>query len=171
MRKIKIVTASCIGLFYFNVFLFSQNTVTPTSTHKMDTPQLEFVCELIVTVGKPQQVGETGMGTRKIIPILGGTFKGPKMQGIIIPGGADWQLINKDGIAEIDARYTLQTDDSTLIYVSNKGIRVASEDVLKKLSNGEQVSLDEYYFSCWKTYIGRFNARCNSRRSNSKNDC
>lgn len=146
MKKIKTIIACCIGLFYFPVFLFSQNNVTTTSTHKMDTPQLEFVCELTVTVGKPLQVGETGMGTRKIIPILGGTFKGPAMQGIIIPGGADWQLINKDGVAEIDARYTLQTDDGTLIYISNKGIRVASAEVLKKLSDGEAVAPDEYYF-------------------------
>lgn len=112
----------------------------------MDQPQLEFVCELIVHVGAVQLIGDTGTGTRRIIPLLGGTFIGTVMRGVILPGGADSQLIKKDGVADIDARYSLQTDDGALIYISNKGIRVASEDVLTKLSNGEQVNPDTYYF-------------------------
>ncbi len=112
----------------------------------MDQPQLEFVCELTVNVGTVQLIGDTGTGTRRIIPLLGGTFNGPALRGIILPGGADSQLIKKDGVADIDARYCLQTDDDALIYISNKGIRVASEDVLTKLSNGEQVDPDTYYF-------------------------
>jgi hypothetical protein len=146
MKKIKTIVVCYIGLCCFPVLLFSQNNVTTNTDKKMDAPKLEFVCELTVNVGKPQQVGETGTGTRKIIPLLGGTFKGPNMHGIILPGGADWQLIRKDGVAEVDARYTLQTDDSVLIYISNKGIRVASEEVLKKLANGEVVNPDTYYF-------------------------
>lgn len=112
----------------------------------MDTPQLEFVCEIKVHVAKPQEIGDTGTGTRKIIPLLGGAFKGPKMQGTILPGGNDWQLIKKDGVAEVDARYTLQTSDGVLIYLWNKGLRIASEEVLKKLANGESVDSNEYYF-------------------------
>ena len=35
----------------------------------------------------------------------------------VLPGGADWQVLRDDGIAELEARYTLRTDDAALIYV------------------------------------------------------
>ena len=144
--KTTITIIGRIVLLCFPIFVFSQNNIAANTTEKTVAPKLEFVCELTVSIGKAQQVGETGTGTRRIIPIRGGTFKGPHMEGNVLPGGADWQLVTKDGIAYVDARYTLQTDDSTLIYISNKGIRVASEEVLKKLSNGEVVDPDAYYF-------------------------
>lgn len=141
--KTAFIIIICAAIFFcLPLFALAQNDSTKISA----APKLEFVCELTVSIGKAQQVGETGMGTRRIIPILGGTFRGPNMQGIILPGGADWQLITKDGIANVEARYTLQTDDSTLIYISNKGIRVASQEIVKKINNGEVVSPDAYYF-------------------------
>jgi hypothetical protein len=48
-------------------------------------------------------VGETSHGTRRIIPITGGNFEGPKMKGEILDGGADWQIIRKDGGSELEA--------------------------------------------------------------------
>ena len=145
-RMMAVSMLCCMGILCFGASGFSQDDKKATTASVIDSPKLEFVCELKINVGKPLQVGETTAGQRRIIPILGGTFKGPNMQGVILEGGADWQLIKKDGVAEIDARYTLQTDDSTLIYISNKGIRVASPEVLKKLSNNETVNPNEYYF-------------------------
>jgi hypothetical protein len=112
----------------------------------MNTPQLEFVCEINVKVAKPYDIGNTGTGIRKVIPLLDGTFKGPLLQGTILPGGADAQLIKENEVADISARYVLQTDDNALIYLSNTGIRIASKEVLKKLSAGETVHEDDYYF-------------------------
>lgn len=112
----------------------------------MNKPELEFVCKIEVKVGKPFDIGNTGSGTRKIIPLLGGTFDGPNMRGIIFEGGADWQMIKENDVADISARYILQTDDGALIYLSNSGIRVASKDVLKQLAAGEIVSENAYYF-------------------------
>ena len=112
----------------------------------MNTPQLEFVCEIQVNVAKPYHFGNTGAGTRKIITLLGGKFEGPTIKGIVLPGGADWQLIKDNDVADIDARYILQTDDGELIYLSNTGIRVASKDVLKQLTAGDIVNENEYYF-------------------------
>ncbi len=111
-----------------------------------EAPHLEFVCELKVNIAPALTVGETPHGTRRIIPITGGTFSGPNLKGTIINGGADWQIVRKDGTTELNALYTLQTDDGTLIYVNNKGIRVATPDVAKRIANGEQVSPDAYYF-------------------------
>ena len=43
-----------------------------------DTPQLEFVMQLRVTLGQMYSVGDTPRGKRNVIPITGGTFEGPK---------------------------------------------------------------------------------------------
>lgn len=98
--KTTINTITCSILFCFPLFAIAQNDATKITA----APKLEFVCELTASIGKAQQVGETGTGTRRIIPILGGTFKGPQMQGSILPGGADWQLVTKECIAYVDAR-------------------------------------------------------------------
>ena len=44
------------------------------------------------------------------IDILGGTVRGPKLNGRILPGGADWQIVRSDGAADIQARYTIESD-------------------------------------------------------------
>jgi hypothetical protein len=109
-------------------------------------PQLEFICELKVKIAPALTVGKTPHGTRRIIPITGGSFSGPNLKGTIINGGADWQVVREDGTTELNAIYTLQTDDGTLIYVNNKGIRVATPDIARRIANGEKVSPDAYYF-------------------------
>lgn len=109
-------------------------------------PQLEFVCELKVKIDPALVIGETPHGTRRVIPITGGTFSGPNFNGTIVNGGADWQVVRPDGTAELNALYTLKTDDGTLIYVNNRGIRVATPEVAKRIANGEKVSPSEYYF-------------------------
>jgi hypothetical protein len=84
-------------------------------------PKLEFVCELKVTVDKMLMVGATSHGERRIIPITGGTFEGPNMKGIVLPGGADYQL-DANGRTAIEAIYTIKSDDGALIHIRNAGI-------------------------------------------------
>jgi hypothetical protein len=102
--------------------------------------------EARIEVGKVQEVGATAKGVRKFIPILGGTFSGPEMEGVILPGGADWQLVRPDGVAEIEAHYTMMTGDGVSIYIVNKGYRHGPPDVMEKLARGEDVAPDQYYF-------------------------
>jgi hypothetical protein len=65
---------------------------------------LEFAFAASVTVGPPLELGTTHLGRRRIIPITGGTVEGRRLQGKILPGGADWQIIRGDGVAELEAR-------------------------------------------------------------------
>ena len=109
-------------------------------------PSLRFLYTLRVQLGEPQVVGDGPHGLRRIIPIEGGTFSGPRLSGRVRPGGADWQVIRPDGVAELDARYTLETDDGALIYVSNPGIRTGPKEVLERLARGETCDPSEYYF-------------------------
>lgn len=109
-------------------------------------PELEFAFEAVAEIGAPLDLGITPHGRRRVIPVLGGRFEGPAIRGRILPGGADWQLLRADGTAELDARYTLETDQGALIYVSNRGLRHGPADVLQKLNAGERVDPRSYYF-------------------------
>jgi hypothetical protein len=84
--------------------------------------ELRFVMELVVEIGPALEVGTTPHGFRRVIPITGGRFEGPEIRGVVLAGGADWNLRRSDGVAEVWARYTLQTHDGVLIQVTNAGL-------------------------------------------------
>lgn len=112
----------------------------------MEKPNLEFVTELRVKVAAPVEVGQLAEGKRRIIDIVGGSFEGPMLRGMVRAGGADWQLVRSDNVAVLDARYTLETDSGVTVYVQNRGIRYAETSVMERLMKGEQVAASEYYF-------------------------
>ena len=94
-----------------------------------NAPQLEYVVELKVKCEGAYQVGQTSHGNRFIIPIVGGTFEGPKMKGTILSGGADYQLQdNEHGRTEVEAIYSIKTDDGVNIHVRNKGLICTGKD-------------------------------------------
>lgn len=109
-------------------------------------PSLEFFCDLRVKLDPALVVGETPHGTRRIIPIIGGTVNGPTIKGEIIRGGADWQVIRKDGVTELEAHYQFKTDDGVIIYIKNTGIRAATPEIAARIAKGEKVDPSEYYF-------------------------
>ncbi|PUE27813.1 hypothetical protein B9Z39_08685 [Limnohabitans sp. JirII-29] len=119
----------------------------------LPAPTLEHVCDLAVTIDAPVEVGTTAMGLRRMIPITGGTVTGPRMQGRIVPGGADFQLIVGDGTqAHLDARYVLELDDGTRVFVQNKALRVASAEDSAKIRRGEPVDPTRVYFRCQPSF-------------------
>ena len=110
-----------------------------------EPPRLELAFELRAEVAAPVDVGETPKGLRRIIDILGGEFDG-RIKGRLVPGGADWQLVQQDGFTDLDTRYLLETDDGHLIYVTNIGIRHATPEVMARLNAGEEVDQSDIYF-------------------------
>ena len=82
-----------------------------------------FAFEARVTVAPPVVVGPSVNGLRRIVPITGGTFSGPRIEGRVIPGGADWQHVRADGVLSIEARYTAQQRGA-----DQCGARVAKRD-------------------------------------------
>lgn len=115
-------------------------------------PKLELIFEAKVLLDPVQELGMTTYGKRRIIPIIGGTFEGPNMKGTILSGGADWQTVRPDGTADLEARYTLKTDDGTLIYIQNRGVRHAEPSVLARMAKGEKVDPSEYYMRTAATF-------------------
>ncbi len=111
-------------------------------------PELVFEFEVRAEVADPIVIGELPTGQiRRIIDVTGGTVEGPRLQGRIPPGGADWQLIRtSDGFTDVDARYMIETDSGALVYVTNIGIRHAAPEVMARLNAGEVVDQSEIYF-------------------------
>jgi Protein of unknown function (DUF3237) len=115
-------------------------------------PGLVFAFELRAQVGAPVEIGQVTHGRRRIVPILGGTVQGPMLEATVVPGGADWQIIQPDGFTELDTRYTLKTQRGELVYVQNAGIRDAAPDVMQKLLAGQVVDPKLVYFRTVPTF-------------------
>jgi len=93
-----------------------------------------------LTVGPPLEIGKD----RRCIPITGGVVIGA-YNGIVLPGGADWQQIAADGTIEIDAHYVLELTEGT-VEVESRGLRHGPADVLARLAKGEIIDPSLYYF-------------------------
>lgn len=93
------------------------------------SPSLSFVFDIRAEIGEAINGGRSPQGVRMTIPITGGEVTG-KVNGKIIPGGADYQLINPEQQrSELQAVYTIMTEDSIAIHVCNEGInRFAPDD-------------------------------------------
>ncbi|HDS1733185.1 DUF3237 domain-containing protein [Pseudomonas sp. BP8] len=107
-------------------------------------PLARFSVDLVAPIW---ELGSTsGQGKRRIIPITGGHFEGPRLKGTILNNGADWQVVTPEGVAIIDTRYLLQTDDGALIYLRTEGYRFGPPEVMKKVAAGEDVDPSLYQF-------------------------
>jgi uncharacterized protein DUF3237 len=102
---------------------------------------------LHVTVATPQNVGTVAHGTRRIVPISGGVFEGPRLRGTVLADGSgDWLLLRTDEVLEMDLRVTLQTHDGALISMRSFGLRHGPPEVIAALGRGEPVDPATYYF-------------------------
>lgn len=80
-------------------------------------PGLRPLFHVDATLDTPATIGDSGMGVRKIIPIVGGTIRGPSSSDAsgqhknpfdgaqCLPGGADYYVQDSKGTTRLDARY------------------------------------------------------------------
>jgi hypothetical protein len=116
-------------------------------SNRLPDPRLTKILRLEASVGDPLEVGEVAHGRRRIVPLTGGAFTGPELNGMLLPGtSADWQIVLLDGAALGDVRFTLQTDRGDLLYVRSQGVRHGTAEVLARLGRGEEVDASEYVF-------------------------
>jgi hypothetical protein len=91
-------------------------------------------------------LGPTPYGERRFVGISGGSVSGAKLNGRILPGGADWQIMRADGAADIQARYIIETDKGARVMVDSKGLRHGPPEVIERLARGDKVDPALYYF-------------------------
>src|SRR5437868_4153799 len=105
-------------------------------------PIFSIRCELANVL----DLGPTPFGHRRVVNILGGPVTGARLNGRVLPGGADWQIVGAGGLLDIHARYTIENDAGALIQVDSKGLRHGPPDILARLAKGEDVDPSLYYF-------------------------
>lgn len=109
-------------------------------------PKFEFAMSVKLTLSPKLALGELPKGgDRYFVEVMGGSFEGPRLKGKVLRGGGDWPHIRPDGVFDFDARYMLQEDDGTLIYLINRGFRWGPQDVMQRLSQRLPVDPSEYY--------------------------
>ena len=101
-------------------------------------PTLEPAFHVDADLGPLEDHGPTRAGHRRVIPVVGGSITGA-LDAVILPGGADWQIVRADGAVEVDARYSARTADGALVLLSSTGVRSGAPDVLDSLLRGEAV--------------------------------
>jgi hypothetical protein len=130
-------------------------TSNNTPPQALAAPALEHVADLIVHVSSPIEAGSvTGLnsrGRRRIIPITGGTVTG-QINGRVLPGGADFQIVVSETTADLDARYMLELDSGEHIFVQNRALRRGSAADIARLVRGEPVAPEAIYFRCVPTF-------------------
>jgi len=119
---------------------------------------LKFAFEIKALIGPSLDAGPGRNGHRRIHPILGGSVTGPMLNGQVLAGGADYELMRADGSSVVEAHYTLQASDGTPIYIVNKGIFSASPEVNARLDAGAAVDPSEYYFRAAPVFDARRSA-------------
>ena len=114
----------------------------------LDEPTFRFFADLQVEVATPLHIGATTNGQRRLVAINGGTARGEGWQARVLPGGTDYQRIVNERLAELDARYVLETDAGDLIYVQNRALRSGPPEAMARLARGEPVAPELIYFRC-----------------------
>ncbi|MGP0091873.1 MAG: DUF3237 family protein [Xanthobacteraceae bacterium] len=105
----------------------------------------EPIFRIHAELGEIQHFGRTPYGERRVIDITGGRVEG-RVQGRILSGGADWQIGRLDGVTDIRARYTIETDGGGRVLVNSEGLRHGPPEVIERLARGEAVDPSLYYF-------------------------
>ncbi|NIE64218.1 DUF3237 domain-containing protein [Burkholderia sp. Ax-1719] len=82
-------------------------------------PTAQLVMEITCDLAPTMSLGTSPIGERRMVPIVGGSFSGPDIHGVVLAGGADRQLVRQDGFKQLSATYELKTDDGAVISVSN----------------------------------------------------
>jgi hypothetical protein len=138
----------------------------------LPVPSLEHIGDLTVFVSAPIEAGlVTGLnsrGRRRIIPITGGTLTSspgpsPALQGRVLPGGADFQIVVSETSADLDARYLVALDGAHAgehIFVQNRALRRGSAADIARLVRGEPVDPAAIYFRC----VPSFEVSCEALR-------
>lgn len=113
-------------------------------------PTLEYSFNIDIVVDKPIVVSNSSLtGKRQLIPVLSGKVSG-ELNGVVLPGGVDSQIIGTDGLCRLSARYALKVVEGT-VYIENNGIRRIPEEFRQKLFTDDmsffnQINPDDIYF-------------------------
>jgi hypothetical protein len=101
--------------------------------------------DVVVNLAPPLNIGKG----RVLFGATGGSFEGPKLRGVVLPGGGDWALFRQDGTMVLDVRLTLRTDDDALVQLTYGGRWTIPEEIRDRMGDPATrhlVDPGSYYF-------------------------
>jgi hypothetical protein len=90
--------------------------------------RLEHIMSFTARLGDRELIGPVPGGLRINVHVTGGEVTGPRVAGKLRSVGGDWLTVRADGIAMLDVRFTIETGDAALIYVTYTGSSDWGED-------------------------------------------
>jgi len=105
----------------------------------------EFTMRAVLAAGLPIGAGPSGL--RLVAAVSTGTVTGERLNGTIVGPGADWVKLGKDGLARVDVRLQISSDDGALIYVTYDGLLELNEKAVAALGDHslETAWRDQYF--------------------------
>jgi hypothetical protein len=129
---VRVVTALlvCLGVTLCGLFTLAQTSARApakaASAHPDNepphAPSFEYLGTLRAETGTRTVVENGPQGTRTIVQVVGGRFKGPRVKASVQTPAGDWITNRADGSYRLDVRLTLKTDDGAVILVTYNGI-------------------------------------------------
>lgn len=124
----------------------------------LDSPRLQFIFECRLMFTRVFAIPDVhNGGFRSAVLVDEGTFEGPGIDGqgfrgrAIPNSGGDYAHFRADDTAVFDARYLLEVDDGTVIYMQNRGyLWGRAPDAMGRLrawafEGGPPVAHEDYY--------------------------
>ena len=105
--------------------------------------------DIIIDLAPRLDIGDGPLGRRVMFGAAGGSFKGERLRGKVLPGGGDWALFRADGAMSLDVRLTLQTHDDALVQMTYGGRWVTPAELRSEMADPVkryQVDPSRYYF-------------------------
>jgi Protein of unknown function (DUF3237) len=84
---------------------------SPAAAQDDDKLLSEWLFDLVIDTQPPHAIGD-----QLVVPVIGGTFEGPRLKGAIVASGGDWMTHRPDRSSVLDVRIVLRTDDAPEIY-------------------------------------------------------
>ncbi|MCY1260800.1 hypothetical protein D9M68_103560 [compost metagenome] len=103
----------------------------------MNAFEFEHLFTYSATLKEAEIMGEVPEGFRINYWVTGGEVQGPKLNGNVLPVGADWLTIRRDGMAALDVRLSIHTEDGGLIDVTYPGLGDLGPNGYEAIVRGE----------------------------------
>ncbi len=137
------------ALAFCSVLAFGVTVMANAQSPASDL-ESRFLMELLLDVDPQLDTGHT-----RIAPVRGGTFSGPRLNGSVHDGGADW-ITQVSGHSSLDVRITLETDDGAIIYMTYKGMVVPGDGGLYwRVSPAFNTASEEYDWLNHRVFVGK----------------
>ena len=123
---------------------YAQSTKAPAMATETSSAKTVLNSEYVMTV-RVNLLVRPVTDTLRVIEVTSGQVNGPKIKGRVVAPSGDWLRVLPSGVAELDVRILIETDDGALIYGSYKGVLKASPESNERLNKGELLKTDELY--------------------------